>query len=969
MALLPACTVQKSHKELSFLEKEFLNTNARYNGYYNAKELMKSSMANLEAQHRDNYNQVLEMYKYIAADNPQAVAPDLDLAMKKVSIVVNLYRRSKWTDDCYLLVGQAQFLKKDYESAESTLRYLLGEFDPNAPVKKKPGVSSATKKTPAQIKATRKQKQKLAKQKAKARQKYNRQLQKNKKKAAKAKAKAKTPPPKPSQTQDPKEAEKQAQKAAEEAARKAKEQAKQDQKKEKNRTATQDAELWLAKTLIERDNHEAAVRILSRLIENPKTWDDVRREALKTQAYGFARAKAYERALPLLEQTIALSEDKKDKARLSYIAGQLHQRAGRYAQAITAYEQALKLTNDYEMAFNARLNIALSSANSSGSAAAARESLEKMLKDIKNEEYKDQIYYALAEIAFRDGNKPAGVQNLELALLYSKGNQPQKAEAYYKLAEIYFEDENFVKAKKYYDSTLMTMSNTDPRFKDTKHLAENLTDIAKYLSVIAEQDSLLAIAELSPKARAELAAKVKAERDEQRRNAALAAANSSAASGADRFKGGNLPVVEQRLPGDTRSQSGSNSSFFAYNERELRQGLRDFQRKWGNRPLEDNWRRSDRGITSGVAAVAENSTVPTNGEETTSGALSEAEIKEILGNYPTNEEELTQAHIKIKEAMFNLGKLYRDKLQRLDKAADVLENLNRRFPANNYELDSWYLLYLLFTDMNQPAKAREYADKIIQKYPTSVYGKVLQDPAYVKELANERQRLNAYYDQTYAAFQRGEYQRAYEQAQAAREKFGSNNPLAAKFALLSAMCMGNLQSKNAYVAGLNEVIAKYPNTPEQTRAREMLRLIGGTTAALPGGNQSTLVDDGPLYTLEDEDLHYVLIYLERDAKIEEARIRVSDFNQKYHDLDKLRIANVFIGPANDIPVLVLRRFKDKKEAMRYISGTEKNSKDFLNPANGAYTVLAISQNNYRNLLRDKRPDVYLEFYNRNYRGG
>ncbi len=961
--------MQKSRKELSFLEKEFLNTNARYNGYYNATELMKSSIANLETQHRDNYNQVLEMYKYIAADNPQAVAPDLDLAMKKVSIVVNLYRRSKWTDDCYLLVGKAQFLKKDYESAESTLRYLLGEFDPNAPVKKKPGVSSASKKTPAQIKATRKQKQKLAKQKAKARQKYNRQLQKNKKKAARAKAKGKTPPPKPGQAQDPKDAEKQAQKAAEEAARKAKAQAKQDKKKEKNRTATQDAELWLAKTLIERDNHEAAVRILNRLIESPKTWDDVRYEALKTQAYGFVRTKAYERALPLLEQTIELSEDKKDKARLSYITGQLHQRAGRHTQAIAAYEQALKLTNDYEMAFNARLNIALSSANSSSNATAARESLEKMLKDIKNEEYKDQIYYALAEIAFREGNKPAGVQNLELALLHSKGNQPQKAEAYYKLAEIYFEDENFVKAKKYYDSTLMTMSNTDPRFKDTKRLAENLTDIAKHLSVIAEQDSLLAIANLSPKAKAELAAKIKAEREEQRRNAALSEANSANSPAANRFKNGDLPKEQPRLPDGSSVQNTAGSTFFAYNEREIRQGLRDFQRKWGNRPLEDNWRRSDRGITGNPATTADANATPTDGEGTDVGVLSETEIREILGNYPTNEEERAQAHMKIKEAMFNLGKLYRDKLQRLDKAADMLENLNRRFPANTYELDSWYLLYLLFTDMNQPAKAREYADKIIQKYPTSVYGKVLQDPAYVKELANERQRLNAYYDQTYAAFQRGEYQRAYEQAQAAREKFGANNPLAAKFALLSAMCMGNLQSKNAYVAGLNEVISKYPNTAEQTRAREMLRLISGTTAALPGGNQSTLAEDGPLYVVEDEDLHYVLIYLERDAKIDQARIRVSDFNQKYHDLDKLRIANVFIGPANDVPVLVLRRFKDKKEAMRYISGTEKNGKDFLNSAEGAYTVLAISQNNYRNLLRDKRPEVYLEFYNRNYRGG
>ncbi len=976
LASSTACTVQKSRKEMSFLEKTFVNTNARYNGYFNANELMKASTLALEQQHRDNYNQVLEMYKYIAADNPQAVAPDLDLAMKKVSIVVNLYRRSKWTDDCYLLVGKAQFLKKDYESAESTLRYLAGEFDPYAPVSKKgrPGAGASSQKGSSKPSLSTKQKQQLAKQKAKERKKYNRQIQKSRKKAIKAKSKGKPAPATASKDPkgllDPKAAEK----AAAEALKKAKEQAQKDKKeasgKSKHRPAFQESELWLAKTLIERDNIEAAVRILDRLLENPKTYVEVRREAVATQAYAFIRRKAYERALPFLEQAITDATDKKEQARFTYIAGQLHQRAGRSAQAVAAFEQALKLTNDYEMAFNARLNIALGTAASSGSPAVAKESLEKMLKDIKNEEYKDQIYFALAEIELKAGNKEEGIRNLELSLQYSKGNTAQKAESYYTLAELYFEEESFVKAKNYYDSTLMVLSPSDERFAGAKRLADNLTDVAKNLTIIAEQDSLLKISALSPKERAERAAKVKAERDEQRRNAALAAAADANNAAPGKIQKGAPAPVALRGPGDSGPAASTASTFFAYNDREVRQGQRDFQRKWGNRPLEDNWRRSDKGIGGEAGAANTGDTPAGEGAETSSGPLSESDIKELLGNFPTTEDEIAQAGLKIKEAMFNLGKQYRDRLQRLDKSAEILEKLNERFPANNYELDSWYLLYLVFTDMNNSAKAKEYADKIINKYPTSVYGRVLQDPSYVKELADERRRLDAYYDQTYAAFQRGEYQKAYEQAQAAREKFGAGNPLAPKFALLSAMCMGNLQGKNAYVAGLNEVMSRYPNTPEQTRAREMLRLISGTSAALPGGNQSSLAtDEGPLYLLEDDDLHYVILFLEKDAKIDQARLKLSDYNQKYHDLDKLRIANVFLGQANDIPVLVLRRFKDKKEAMRYISGTEKNGKDFLNSAEVKYSVLAISQNNYRNLLKDKRTEVYQEFYNQNYRGG
>jgi len=115
--LITACTTQKRKGELSGLGKLYHNTTAHYNGYFNANELVNGSMISLADQHQDNYNQLLEVYPYIAASNPQAAAADLDQAVEKVATVVSLHRYSQWTDDCYLLVGKAQFLKKDYESA------------------------------------------------------------------------------------------------------------------------------------------------------------------------------------------------------------------------------------------------------------------------------------------------------------------------------------------------------------------------------------------------------------------------------------------------------------------------------------------------------------------------------------------------------------------------------------------------------------------------------------------------------------------------------------------------------------------------------------------------------------------------------------------------------------------------------------------------------------------------------------
>jgi len=113
MVFLADCTTQKRKGDMSALAKLYENTTAKYNGYFNAREILRSSILELEEQHQDNYNKILNMYRYVEAENPQAVAGSLDEAIKKGSIVVSLHRESVWTDDCYLLLGQAQYLKQD----------------------------------------------------------------------------------------------------------------------------------------------------------------------------------------------------------------------------------------------------------------------------------------------------------------------------------------------------------------------------------------------------------------------------------------------------------------------------------------------------------------------------------------------------------------------------------------------------------------------------------------------------------------------------------------------------------------------------------------------------------------------------------------------------------------------------------------------------------------------------------------
>jgi hypothetical protein len=168
-ALILACSTTKSKDDVSAIGKLYHNTTAQYNGYFNADVLLQQSVLNLETQVQDNYLDVLPIYKYAEADNPLAEGPSLDNAIEKVTVVVSLHRVSDWTDDCYLLMGKAQYLKKDYESSMETLEFLADEYSPSAMEKRKrdaEAVKKGKKKSGSAKKKTKKRRKKKRRRKS-----------------------------------------------------------------------------------------------------------------------------------------------------------------------------------------------------------------------------------------------------------------------------------------------------------------------------------------------------------------------------------------------------------------------------------------------------------------------------------------------------------------------------------------------------------------------------------------------------------------------------------------------------------------------------------------------------------------------------------------------------------------------------------------------------------------------------------
>jgi hypothetical protein len=179
------------------------------------------------------------------------------------------------------------------------------------------------------------------------------------------------------------------------------------------------------------------------------------------------------------------------------------------------------------------------------------------------------------------------------------------------------------------------------------------------------------------------------------------------------------------------------------------------------------------------------------------------------------------------------------------------------------------------------------------------------------------------------------------------------------------MITGKLQGRAAYVSSLQQVVAQHDNTPEQSRAREILRLLGEGGASLPGRGKAGA--GGGNFKESMDEIHYVLfVFADPEIKLNEIKIEVEDYNQKYHKLDRLRSTPIYIGRENQTPVLVLRRFKTGEEAMTYYRTSQQNAGEFLGQSKPEFALYPVSQTNYREILKARSFAGYGEWFDANY---
>ena len=740
------------------------------------------------------------------------------------------------------------------------------------------------------------------------------------------------------------------------------------------------AMIWLARSYNEIGSPSQAEPIISLLKEDKKLSKYAKKELPAVQADYYIKRGMYKEAEESLLSALkggGNSKDtksrynlvskfknkpsKKTRARYSFILAQLYEEKKENKKAIQYYHKVISLKPNYDLVFYAKMKQARLYEVKSGNIAKLKRELFKMTRDVKNAEYLDVIYYTLGEISEKEKNETEAIVNYKLSVKNSTQNPKQKALSYLKLGEINFEQTNYSLASGYYDSTMITLPKDYKDYLVISKRKETLETLIGYIKTIQREDSLQRVAKMSDADRTRFIEKMikKIEKEEERKKEEAEALQNSNPN----FNPNSVP--NNGLP--TMSTGGAKGDWYFYNQTTLSFGLNDFIKKWGNRKLEDNWRRGQKAVSfddplnnpdSLSENISGNSTVksPKNPTKT---------VEYYLKGLPINDSLLKLSDKTIIDAYYNLGSTYKEELNNNKKAIATFEELNNRYGDHKYKLSTYFQLYRIFESAKNKTQSEYYKNKLLNEYPNSEYAQIIKNPKYISDKNAQKGEVELFYTDTYNEYSSTNYAVAYNKCNESEVKFGKND-FAARFAFIKAMCVGKLKGADSLESALKRVQILYPRDPVTKQAQDILEVLYNLKhpSEATGGINPNKTDT---FSLDLSVPHFVIVVYPDDAAIGNGfKSSLSDYNNNFYSNENYSISTSLFGNADQITTV--KTFKNAQLAVEYISNLSKDKTVFSGKIKPEmFTLMAISEDNLPRLYKKKKASYYKPFFDDHYK--
>ena len=727
-------------------------------------------------------------------------------------------------------------------------------------------------------------------------------------------------------------------------------------------------QLWIARAYGELGWIYEAEQMLTRLKQDDLKFNHIGLFAA-VNADLLLKKHQYKEAIPFLELTLKTEKDKTQQQRLNFLLAQLYKKTGDNQRAYQAFTKVTKLNPPFEMDFNARIYWAeLDNRN----VESVRKELNKMLRNPNNKEYLDQIYYTLGKTYLQKNDTVKALEYFKTSIKESTRNGFDKAISLITLGDLYYKNKNYIKAQPCYDEASKIITTEQEDYARVSKLAETLSELVVQNEIVVLQDSLQYLSTLSDEKRLEIVNKIITQliADEKASAEAELAKNES---------GFNPEEENMTLIGEN---PGGVGSWYFYNSNLLKTGQSDFQKKWGKRKLEDNWRRVNKSSVlfaeetdanaSPLSAVNQNDSTPPNATSASDNKNPAFYLQQI----PVTPQQLEKSNAEIATALFNMGMIYKDKVEDYAMAVKTFDEFAKRFPDDERRLEAFFQSYMLESKAGNPSKADGYKNKLISEFPNSKYVEVISQPDYFDRMTRMYREQDSLYSITYSAYNTSDYKTVKKNVEFVKK----NYPLSAllpKFMFLNALSVGKTEQPDVFEASLNEVVAKFPESDVSAMSKDILALIKQGREATTGTSHGTLLSRRESdtkqaesdivtrqYSGEKATKHRLMLVTDADVQAMNkllyniAAYNFSSFMVKDFDL--------VTGKLDDVHnALSVTNFESYQEVEWYVNSISKNAalSDLMNELKIEKVI--ISEENYGILRSLSSLEDYFAFQSKN----
>ncbi|MBP3763690.1 MAG: hypothetical protein J6I49_07430 [Bacteroidales bacterium] len=698
----------------------------------------------------------------------------------------------------------------------------------------------------------------------------------------------------------------------------------------------------------------------------------------------------YKKAVEYIREAIDATSDRQAKARLTFLMAQIYRQLDRRAVAAKYYHQVLRYSPPYVMEFNAKLGEASCADLEHSDIAKLERQLDDLLGDKKNEEYRDQIYFAKGEMYLGMKEPRKACDNYRLSVALAKVNQAQRAQSALRMGEVLYDQfQDYDQAQLYYDTAMQCITRDYPRYDHIRRRHETLTELALYTRTFTRCDSILAVAALPEAERLNLINRqietYKRQQEEARER----------------------ELINELLNDSKAQQNTLTGDWYFYNSNTLQKGKETFRQRWGMRALEDMWFLSNK-PSMAMLDTDEEQSQQTDQDGRQEGSSSGAALAKgnpndptspayYLKDLPTTQQQLDSIDSLTSICLLNAGYIYYDGIGNIPRALECYHRLADHYTSYDEVVQAFYMLYRIYDRQGNTPQANYYRDMVLMGFPDSDFANLIRDNEYYKEIIRRDRRIEDDYETLYAQYAARRYTRVIRLADEAGETY-AGSPQLLRFDYWKALAQAQTGNRQAAVATLEDILVRCgeadsirplaqtqlallrdtarrfnPYSSDETITEQDERRLAAVAAPAPSVQRSTPEDEADtelpaesqVYRYRENQQYYVVIVVnDRTVKATELQYKIAAFNSQYYSNSGYRINTTLFTDTTQL--ITIHRFMSAAEALGYWKHLQQDESPLRQLNSSDHQEFPISTLNYATFYNRKDPNAYIPFFRRYY---